>query len=104
VDLSPTDRGLLFFIAQRGVDGKYVFGRSEYGKVAQSETMSEDIKDVDSGVYHERLLDIFDVDGDGVSEIFTYVMSFESAGFNVYKRKTNGWGLHFETSNYHCGY
>ena len=104
VDLSPTERGLLFFIAQRGTDGKYMFGHSEYGKVAQSETMSEDIKDVDSGVYHERLLDIFDVDGAGVSEIFTYVMSFESAGFNVYKRKTNGWGLHFETSNYHCGY
>ena len=104
VDLSPTERGLLFFIAHRGTDGKYMFGHSEYGKVSQSETMSEDIKDVDSGVYHERLLDIFDVDGDGVSEIFTYVMSFESAGFNVYKRKSNGWALHFETSNYHCGY
>jgi len=104
VDLSPTERGLLFFIAQRGADGKYAFGHSEYSKVSQAETMSEDIKDVDSGVYHERLLDIFDVDGDGVAEVFTYIMSFESAGFNVYKRKTNGWGLHFETSNYHCGY
>jgi len=104
VDLSPTDRGLLFFIAQRGADGKYAFGHVEYNKVAQAETMSEDIKDVDSGVYHERLLDIFDVDGDGVSEIFTYIMSFESAGFNVYKRKTNGWVLHYEGSNYHCGY
>ena len=104
VDLSPTERGLLFFIAQRGADGKYVFGHSEYGKIAQAETMSEDIKDVDSGVYHERLLDIFDVDGDGVAEVFTYVMSFESAGFNVYKRKSNGWALHYEGSNYHCGY
>lgn len=104
IDLSPTERGLLFFIAQRGADGKYIFGYSEYAKVSQSETMSEDIKDVDSGVYHERLLDIFDVDGDGVSEIFTYVMSFESAGFNVYRRTSNGWALHFETSNYHCGY
>jgi hypothetical protein len=104
VDLSPTDRGLLFFIAQRGTDGKYEFGHSEYRKVAQSETMSEDIKDVDSGVYHERLLDIFDVDGDGVAEVFSYIMSFESAGFNVYKRKTTGWALHFEGSNYHCGY
>ena len=104
VDLSPTERGLFFFIAQRGADGKFTFGHSSYNKVSQSETMSEDIKDVDSGVYHERLLDIFDVDGDGVFEIFTYVMSFESAGFSVYKRKTNGWGLHFETSNYHCGY
>jgi hypothetical protein len=104
VDLSPTDRGLLFFIAQRGNDGKYGFGHSEYRKVTQSETMSEDIKDVDSGVYHERLLDIFDADGDGVAEVFSYIMSFESAGFNVYKRKTTGWALHFEGSNYHCGY
>ena len=104
VDLSPTDRGLLFFIAQRGADGKYAFGHSEYNKFAQSETMSEDIKDVDSGVYHERLLDILDVDGDGVSEIFSYVMSFEGAAFNVYKRKSNGWALHYEGSNYHCGY
>jgi hypothetical protein len=104
VDLSATERGLLFFIAQRGEDGKYTFGHSEYNKVAQSETMSEDIKDVDSGVYHERLLDIFDVDGDGVAEIFSYVMSFEGAAFNVYKRKSNGWALHFEGSNYHCGY
>ena len=104
VDLSPTERGLLFFIAQRGADGKYTFGHAEYNKVSQSETMSEDIKDVDSGVYHERLLDIFDVDGDGVSEIFTYVMSFESAAFTVYKRKTDGWAPHYEGSNYHCGY
>ena len=104
VDLSPTDRGLLFFIAQRGTDGKYGFGHSEYRKVAQSETMSEEIKDVDSGVYHERLLDVFDVNGDGVAEVFSYIMSFEGAGFNVYKRKTTGWALHFEGSNYHCGY
>lgn len=104
VDLSPTERGLLFFIAQRGADGKYAFGHSEYNKVAQSETMSEDIKDVDSGVYHERLLDIFDVDGDGTAEVFTYVMAFESAGFNVYRRRTTGWTRYFENSNYHCGY
>lgn len=104
VDLSPTDRGLLFFIAQRGTDGSYGFGHSEYRKVSQSETMSEDIKDVDSGVYHERLLDIFDVDNDGVAEVFSYVMSFEGAGFNVYKRKPTGWALHFEGTNYHCGY
>jgi len=104
VEVSPKERGLLFFIAQRGTDGKYGFGYSNYHKVIESETMSEDIKDVDSGVYHERLLDIFDVDGDGVSEIFSYVMSFESAGFNVYKRQTTGWTNVFEGSNYHCGY
>lgn len=104
VEISPKERGLLYFIAQRGTDGKYGFGYSSYHKVIESETMSEDIKDVDSGVYHERLLDIFDVDGDGVSEIFSYIMSFESAGFNVYKRQTTGWTNVFEGSNYHCGY
>lgn len=104
VEPAATDRQLLFFIAELGADKKYRFGYSESRKVAQSETMSEDIKDVDSGVYHERLLDIFDVDGDGDSEIFSYVMSFEGAGFNVYKRKGDVWINHFEGSNYHCGY
>ena len=104
VEPSPKDRGLLFFIAQRGDDGKYTFGHSEFRKVNESETMSEDITNVDSGVYHERLLDIFDVDGDGVSEVFSYVMSFEGAGFNVYKRNRTGWSNIFDGSNYHCGY
>lgn len=103
-DLSEKDRQLLFFIAEISSDGKYRFGFQESNKVAQDDTMSGDIKDVDSGVYHERLLDIFDVDGDGDSEIFTYTMSFEGAGFNVYKRKGDAWVNHFEGSNYHCGY
>lgn len=104
VEPSATDRQLLFFIAELGADKKYRLGYSESKKVAQAETMSEEIKDVDSGVYHERLLDIFDVDADGDSEIFSYVMSFEGAGFNVYKRKGDVWVNHFEGSNYHCGY
>lgn len=104
VEPSATERQLLFFIAELGSDKKYRFGYAENKKVKQEETMSEDIKDVDTGVYHERLLDIFDVDGDGDSEIFSYVMSFEGAGFNVYKRQSDGWVTHFEGSNYHCGY
>lgn len=104
VETSPKERGLLFFIAQRGADGKYAFGFSEFNKVGEADTMSEDIKDVDSGVYHERLLDVLDVDDDGVGEVFSYVMSFEGAGFNVYKRNRTGWSKHFEGSNYHCGY
>jgi hypothetical protein len=104
VDPSAKSRALLFFIAEIGSDGKFKFGHSEFKKVAEEETMSSDIKDVDTGVYHERLLDIFDVDGDGVSEVFTYVMSFEGAGFNVYKRQAGMWNKMFEGSNYHCGY
>jgi hypothetical protein len=104
VETSPKERGLLFFIAQRGPEGRYTFGHSQFNKVAEADTMSEDITSVDSGVYHERLLDIFDVDSDGVSEVFTYLASFEGAGFNVYKRKRTGWTKHYEGSNYHCGY
>lgn len=104
VEPSATEREVLFFIAELGADKKYRFGYSESRRIKQEETMSEDIKDVDSGVYHERLLDVFDVDGDGDSEIFSYVMSFEGAGFNVYKRKGDAWIKHFEGSNYHCGY
>jgi hypothetical protein len=104
VEPSATEREVLFFIADLGADKKYRLGYSESRRIKQEETMSEDIKDVDSGVYHERLLDIFDVDGDGDSEIFSYVMSFEGAGFNVYKRQGDEWVHHFEGSNYHCGY
>jgi hypothetical protein len=104
VETSPKERGLLYFIAQRAPDGKYAFGYSEFRKASESDTMSEDIKDIDGGVYHERLLDIFDVDGDGISEVFSYVQSFEGAGFNVYKRTRTGWTKHYEGSNYHCGY
>ncbi len=104
VELSAKERQLLFFIAELAADKKYRFGYSESRKIKEEEVMSEDITTVDSGVYHERLLDIFDVDGDGDSEIFSYVMSFEGAGFNVYKRQANGWVTHYEGSNYHCGY
>jgi len=104
VEPVATERQLLFFIAELGSDKKYRFGYAENRRVKQEEVMSEDIKDLDTGVYHERLLDIFDVDGDSDSEIFSYVMSFEGAGFNVYKRQGDGWVMHFEGSNYHCGY
>ena len=104
IDVSATKRGLLFFIASRNSDGKIVVGHSAYNAVDQADTMSKDIKSVDEGVYHELLLDVFDVDGDGVAEVFTYTPSFEGAGFNVYKRSGKGWALHFEGSNYHCGY
>ncbi len=103
-ETGPRSRALLAFIADKGPDGKYAFGFANYDAFDQEKVMSGDIKDVDTGVYHERLLDLFDVDGDGVSEVFTYVMSFEGAGFNVYKRQAGKWSAIFEGSNYHCGY
>jgi hypothetical protein len=50
------------------------------------------------------LLDIFDTDGDGVSEIFTIDQAFEGNNFNVYKRDKDEWSKILETYNYHCGY
>ncbi len=104
VEPAPTERSLLSFIAEKNADSKYTFPISNFSFHKQEDVMSGDIKDVDTGIYHERLLDIFDFDGDGVSEVFTYVKSFEGAGFNVYQRKDGTWKNIFEGSNYHCAY
>lgn len=104
VETSAKSRALLAFIAEKNADGKYEFGWSNFASYKEEEVMSGEISALDSGVYHERLLDIFDVDGDGVSEIFTYIMSFEGAGFNVYRRQAGKWVASFEGSNYHCGF
>jgi hypothetical protein len=104
VEIDKLTRGLLFFIAGRGNNDKYSLGFSEYRLIDQAGVMSREIKDVDQGVYHELLLDTFDYDSDGTSNIFTYVQSFEGAGFNAYSRSGGKWVRSFEGSNYHCGY
>jgi len=104
IEIDRLTRGLVFLIAEKGSDGKYDIGYREYRSIDQESTMSGDIKNVDEGVYHELLLDVFDVDGDGTAEIFTYVESFEGAGFNVYRSDGGKWANIFEGSNYHCGY
>ncbi|HMO80990.1 MAG TPA: hypothetical protein PKD24_09375 [Pyrinomonadaceae bacterium] len=100
----PLSRTLLFFIAERGADGKLELNHTDLRTIKEDEVMSGDITALDEGVYHELLLDVFDYDGDGVSEIFTYVQAFEGSGFNVYKRMAGKWTKVFEGSNYHCGF
>ncbi len=104
VEIDKLTRGLLFFIAAKGANGKYSVGYSEYRSVDQGSVMSGEIKSVDDGVYHELLLDVFDFDGDGNSEVFTYTQSFEGAGFTAYSRSGSKWSKAYEFSNYHCGY
>jgi hypothetical protein len=104
VDSGKTERALLFIIAEKNEKGKYEFGYMEFRRIKQADVMSGDIKNVDEGVYHELLLDVFDYDNDGQGEIFTYVESFEGAGLNAYKRENGSWKKAFEGSNYHCGY
>ncbi len=104
IDVDKFTRDLLFFIADKGANGKYSFGHVAYSRVEQKDVMSQEIKDVDDGIYHEVLLDSFDFDGDGVNEIFTTQPSFEGAGFTAYQRKGNKWVNIFENANYHCAY
>jgi hypothetical protein len=104
VETGATERALLFFIAEQNSKGKFEFGFSEFKTVKKDEVMSGEIKDVDTGIYHELLLDVYDYDDDGVSEIFTQTASFEGAGFNAYKREKGKWEKAFEGSNYHCAF
>ena len=104
VEIDKLTRGLLFFIGDKPKDGKARLGYSEYRSVDQASVMSGEISSVDEGVYHELLLDSFDYDCDGTNEIFTYVQSFEGAGFHAYKRAGGKWSRAYEFSNYHCGY
>ncbi|KAK0038632.1 hypothetical protein Bpfe_031576 [Biomphalaria pfeifferi] len=104
VETSPTERALLFFIAEKGANGKYKMGYSEFRTIKQDEVMSGEIKSLDEGIYHELLLDTMEYDGDTTDEIFTYIQSFEGASFNTYSRRDGKWVKAFEGSNYHCGY
>ena len=104
VETSPTTRGMLFFIAYKNTDGKYHFGFRDFQNIKQDDVMSGEISTVDDGILHERLLDVFDYNNDGVAEVFTYVQWFEGAGFNSYRRQGAEWVKIFEGSNYHCGY
>jgi len=104
IEVDRLTRALLFFIADKNSKGKYSISFSDYRSVDQNGTMSGDIKDVDKGIYHELLLDYYDVDGDGTAEIFTYIQSFEGAEFNVYHRTGQKWTKMYDFSNYHCGY
>jgi len=104
VEPSNDERNLLFFIAEKKASGKYALDYSDFSTVKKDEVMSGDLKDLEGGTYHELLLDTFDYDGDGVSEIFTYTPSFEGAGFSSYKREKGKWTRSFEYSNYHCAF
>lgn len=104
VNTSPTERALLFLIVDKEKSGNYSLTFSDFKTVKQSEVMNEEIATIDQGIYHELLLDSFDYDGDGVSEIFTIIQGFEGTSFNVYKREKSLWTKSFEASNYHCGF
>jgi hypothetical protein len=98
------ERRLLFFVAEEGKAGKYFFSLEDYSAVTPKDVMSGDVKDLDAGVGHELLLDVLDIDNDGVDEIFTIGKAFEGNNYHVYKREGGKWNRVFETYNYRCAY
>ncbi|MDQ3749390.1 MAG: hypothetical protein M3367_10325 [Acidobacteriota bacterium] len=104
VESSAKERNLLFFIADKDSGGKYKFGFSEYKKVMPEEVMSGDLKDLDTGIGSELLLDVLEYNGDTTSEIFTINKAFEGNNFHVYSRQNGKWTRVFEGYNYHCAY
>ncbi len=96
-------RSLMFFIAEKNA-GTISIPFTKFNEVDEENVMSGEIKTIDEGVYHELLLDMFDYDNDGQSEIFTYSQGFEGSNFNTYKRVGGKWTQVLETSNYHCGF
>jgi hypothetical protein len=103
---APTknERRILFFIAEKGDAGTYVFVHSDYEAIEPDDMMSGDLADADAGIGHELLLDTFDYDGDGVSEIFTIGKAFEGNNYYVYRRADGKWDRVLETYVYRCAY
>lgn len=103
-ETSAKERNQLFFIADKGKNGKYSFGFSNYEKVTPDQVMSGEMKDLDNGIYSELLLDAFEYNGDKTDEIFTVTQGFEGNSFSVYSRQNGKWTKVFDGSNYHCAY
>jgi len=104
VNTFATERALLFFIAEKNSAGKWALVHSDYDRVAQKDVMSQDIKNIDEGYYHQLFLDVLDYDNDGKSDIFTLRQGFEGNTFFVYHKNAGKWVKVLETSNYHCAF
>lgn len=99
-----SERGMLFFIAEKGKSGKYSFNYSEYENYTADKVMSGELKHLEEGIYQNLLLDVFDYDNDGTTEIFTLGRAFEGNNYSVYKRVSGKWTEVFGTYAYRCGW
>jgi hypothetical protein len=97
-------RQMLFLIAERDAAGKLALTVSDHSEVKNDDVMSGDVKDLDSGIGHELLLDVLDVDGDDVAEIFTMRRAFEGNNYHVYRRADGNWEKVHQTYRYRCAF
>ena len=101
---SLKERQLMFFIAERNRSGALSISYSDHSVVKADDLMSGDIKDLESGIVSELLIDLLDYDNDGVKEIFTVLKAFEGNNYYVYKRDAGKWLKVRETYVYRCAY
>jgi hypothetical protein len=98
------DKRLLFFIAEQQ-NGKYALRQANYEQITPENLASGgDIKDIDGGLLNELLLDVYDVDGDGVAEVFTVKQTFEGNNYTIYRQVDGSWSEWFKGYNYHCAF
>ena len=104
--IAPTanERRLLFFIAERKDDNILELSYSDHSVVKADDLMSGEVKDVESGLGAELLIDVLDYDDNGVREIFTIGRAFEGNNYYVYKNEKGKWTKVFETYAYRCAY
>jgi hypothetical protein len=104
VESKKAERSTLFFIVESSQEGPLRIELGEFNKYGPDEVMSGEMKHLDEGIYHNLLLDYFDIDGDGVDEIFTTAQAFEGRNFQVYKKEGGRWKKSFDSYNYRCGF
>lgn len=58
----------------------------------------------EGGLLTELFIEQFDVNGDGVGELFTVSRSFEGTTYRVYRRQRGAWRAAYEFYSYRCAY
>ena len=104
--IAPTtkERRTLFFIAEGKGDSDLELSHSEHSVITEKDLMSGDLKDLETGLGVELLIDLLDYNRDGVREIFTIGRAFEGNNYYVYKRDGGKWTKVHENYVYRCAY
>ena len=101
---SESQRALLYVVVEMDSSKNYKLTYSEFDDYSQEEVMSGNIKDIDTGIYHNLMLDYVDIDADGIGEIVNTAQAFEGRNFSVLKREGGYWNKIHESYNYRCGF
>ena len=77
----------------------------QYDRFTKDDIMSgAEITAIEEGVYLNRLVDVLDLDGDGMSEVVVVRDGLEGDGYYIYKKQGGSWKQVYEFSNYRCGF